>query len=198
MLICPGVVTLPGFFDQDEIDEINSFVLRHQMVYGTTAADGKTSEERAAARLGGSEYRMSRIGFIDRRVTYTCEPFVKFDAAIEYVNKTYFDQPIGKPEVWEGYQYADYDEDYQGFYKPHKDSGGSDNMRSRLISASLQLTDPSTYEGGELIIYPRGVGRLSHTAPKEIGTLTIFLSNIVHEVRPVTKGLRNSLVTWVH
>ena len=32
---------------------------------------------------------------------------------------------------------------------------------------------------------------------KEQGTLIIFPSYILHEVKPVTKGERNSLVAWV-
>jgi len=32
---------------------------------------------------------------------------------------------------------------------------------------------------------------------KEQGTLTIFPSFVLHKVTPVTKGERNSLVTWV-
>ena len=32
---------------------------------------------------------------------------------------------------------------------------------------------------------------------KEQGTLILFPSYTLHEVKPVTKGERNSLVTWV-
>ena len=195
MLLAPGIVTLPSFFDQDEIAEIKSFVKWHRMGFGTTAADGETAEQRTKARNEGSDYRKSRVYFIDRKLTYLCEPFVKYDVAIEYANNTYLNQPIGTSDIWEGYQYADYSEEYQGFYKIHKDSGGSNAMRSRLLSASLQLTDPLEYEGGDLILYPRDKKVI---APKDIGTITIFLSLINHEVTPVTSGMRNSLVTWVH
>ena len=33
--------------------------------------------------------------------------------------------------------------------------------------------------------------------PKEKGTIIFFSSNLQHEVTPVTKGTRNSLVSWV-
>ena len=32
---------------------------------------------------------------------------------------------------------------------------------------------------------------------KKQGTLIMFPSYVLHEVKPVTKGERNSLVTWV-
>lgn len=193
MLLAPGIVTLPSFFDIDEIDEIRSFIRDQEMYFGVTGGDGNTAEERMKAKIAGSVYRKSKVYFINRKKTYTCEPFVKFDAAIEYANKTYLKQPIGTYEVWDAYQYADYSEEYKGFYKIHKDNGGKD-LQTRLLSASLQLTDPSHYVGGDLIIY---ANRKKITVPKDIGTITIFVSSLYHEVTPVTSGLRSSLVTWV-
>lgn len=196
MLLHPGIFTIKGYFDGDEIEQIKSFVMRHRMTYGTTAADGKTAEARDKAREEGSEYRKSQVYFISREETYVCEPFVKFDSVISYVNKTYFDQPIGDIDKWEGYQFGEYNEAYQGFYKRHADVGGGDKLRSRKLSVSLQLTESHAYEGGNLILYPNKGTEIY--SPREVGTITVFLSTIMHEVTPVTKGTRNSLVTWVH
>ena len=65
---------------------------------------------------------------------------------------------------------------------------------TRKLSISIQLTDPSKYEGGELIIYEDDTGT---EMKKEQGTLVMFPSWMLHEVKPVTKGERNSLVAWV-
>ena len=59
---------------------------------------------------------------------------------------------------------------------------------------SIQLTDPKNYEGGELILYNNEKGDIVN---KEQGTLILFPSFILHEVTPITKGERNSLVSWV-
>ena len=64
----------------------------------------------------------------------------------------------------------------------------------RKLSLSIQLTDPKEYEGGELILYEDEKGTLMK---KEQGTLVLFPSYMLHEVKPVTKGERNSLVSWV-
>jgi len=64
----------------------------------------------------------------------------------------------------------------------------------RKLSLSIQLTNPEEYEGGELILYEDGKGT---EMKKEQGALVLFPSYILHEVKPVTKGERNSLVTWV-
>lgn len=68
------------------------------------------------------------------------------------------------------------------------------NTIIRKLSLSIQLTDPKEYEGGELFLYESEEGT---EMKKEQGTLLLFPSYILHEVKPVTKGERNSLVSWV-
>ena len=64
----------------------------------------------------------------------------------------------------------------------------------RKLSLSIQLTDPDEYKGGELFLYENEKGT---EMKKEQGTLVLFPSYILHEVKPVIKGERNSLVSWV-
>jgi len=84
-------------------------------------------------------------------------------------------------------------------YKAPSDKYGKHMDRSldsliRKLSLSIQLTDPNEYEGGELFLYEEEKGK---EMKKEQGTLVLFPSYILHEVKPVTKGERNSLVAWV-
>jgi PKHD-type hydroxylase len=69
----------------------------------------------------------------------------------------------------------------------------------RKLSFSLQLSDSTEYEGGELQLLRYGAEKeLSmFTVPKELGLLTIFDSRIAHRVRKVKSGKRKSLVGWV-
>lgn len=64
----------------------------------------------------------------------------------------------------------------------------------RKISITMQLSDPSEYEGGELEIFTSSNVQV---APKEKGTAILFPSYVMHRVKPVTKGVRKSLVLWV-
>jgi len=85
-------------------------------------------------------------------------------------------------------------------YKTHMDSLGTHSTRwiekdnsnlhnkTRKMSMSLILNDD--YEGGDLILY--GAGKVK----QEIGSMVFFPSFLLHEVRPVTKGTRYSLVVW--
>ena len=59
----------------------------------------------------------------------------------------------------------------------------------------MQLSDPSEYEGGELKLYN---GHEPITIKREKGLIVFFPSYTLHEVTPVTKGERYTLVGWVH
>jgi len=91
----------------------------------------------------------------------------------------------------EGFQFTNYEAPF-GKYGKHVDRGT--NIPVRKLSISIQLTDPEEYEGGELYLYEDDKGILMD---KSQGTLILFPSYVLHEVMPVTKGTRNSLVTWV-
>jgi PKHD-type hydroxylase len=81
-----------------------------------------------------------------------------------------------------------------GKYGKHVDR--TYNIPVRKLSISIQLTDPKDYEGGELKLYI-GENKDALIMNKNQGALIIFPSYVLHEVMPVTKGERNSLVTWV-
>ena len=91
----------------------------------------------------------------------------------------------------EGFQFTNYKAPGDKYGK-HIDR--SQNMIVRKLSLSIQLTDPKEYEGGELYIYEGDKGEKMKQGQ---GDLILFPSYMLHEVKPVTKGERNSLVCWV-
>ena len=58
----------------------------------------------------------------------------------------------------------------------------------------MQLSDPGSYEGGALQLFSSGKPA---TLEKKRGLIYAFPSWAVHQVKPVTKGTRQSLVTWI-
>jgi len=91
----------------------------------------------------------------------------------------------------EGFQFTNYKAP-SGKYGKHIDR--CIDIPVRKLSLSIQLTDPKEYEGGDLCLYQEEKGDVMK---KEQGTLILFPSYILHEVKPITKGERNSLVSWV-
>jgi PKHD-type hydroxylase len=73
----------------------------------------------------------------------------------------------------------------------HIDVGG-DAASLRKLSLTVQLTDGSEYEGGDLEFHDE-VDRLQQRA---LGTATVFPSFLAHRVAPIVSGVRRSLVAW--
>ena len=92
----------------------------------------------------------------------------------------------------ENIQYTKYIGDQTGKYAAHIDLGKK--VAHRKISVILQLSDPLEYEGGDFLVW---FGKDPVILPKEKGTVICFPSYILHEVKPVTKGIRESLVCWI-
>ena len=92
----------------------------------------------------------------------------------------------------EAIQLTNYHEARQGTYTWHQDfrSPGT----SRKLSMVLQLSNPSDYEGGELQIL---TSREPTSIKKQRGLITVFPAWTLHQVTPVVKGTRQTLVTWI-
>jgi predicted 2-oxoglutarate/Fe(II)-dependent dioxygenase YbiX len=69
--------------------------------------------------------------------------------------------------------------------------------KTRKLSFSLLLSDPSEFTGGDLQFSDPEQNWAPFFAPKERGSIIIFDSRVPHRVRKVTSGVRRSLVGWV-
>ena len=115
--------------------------------------------------------------------------YYKLTDIILYLNSKFF-----KFNIYgfiEGLQFTSYQAP-GGKYKKHVDRGL--NSIIRKLSLSVQLSDPNSYKGGDLLIHE---GDNPIFLPKEQGKLISFPSYVLHEVTPVTKGKRYSLVAWI-
>ena len=101
-------------------------------------------------------------------------------------------------------QFAEYKDG--GFYGWHQDASGIDpNNETRKLSLTLVLSDPNTFEGGELQFYSgdRPLEDMGDMTGEQVqqdiqaqGTVVVFDSRDFHRVTPVTKGVRHSVVCW--
>ncbi|ODU22596.1 MAG: Fe2+-dependent dioxygenase [Sphingomonas sp. SCN 67-18] len=86
-----------------------------------------------------------------------------------------------------------------GAYGRHIDSavfsapGTRERVRSDL-SATLFLSDPESYDGGELVA-EFGVGRQQVKLPA--GHLLLYPANSLHQVMPVVRGARLAAFFWI-
>lgn len=91
----------------------------------------------------------------------------------------------------EGFQFTRYDAP-GGKYKRHIDKVLNGSIRK--LSLSIQLSESSEYEGGDLLIHNADT---PVRVEKKQGYMAVFPSYTLHEVEPVTKGTRYSLVAWI-
>lgn len=84
-----------------------------------------------------------------------------------------------------------------GHYGAHVDNAlmGTGEARIRTdLSFTLFLSDPESYEGGELVVHAAG---LRQAIKGKAGELVLYPSSSIHEVRPVTSGTRLVCVGWI-
>ena len=92
--------------------------------------------------------------------------------------------------IYEELQLIEYDEG--DYYDYHMDMGDKATAY-RKLSVIIQLSDPDTYEGGD-VVFNHGK---EDTLPRDQGMFCVFPSYVLHKVTPVTKGKRYSLVSWI-
>lgn len=83
-------------------------------------------------------------------------------------------------------------------YGPHIDiplMGVMGNMLRTDVSMTLFLSDPDSYEGGELTIIQGGGA--TYRFKEQAGSAITYPSNSLHHVTPVTRGVRDAAVFWV-
>ena len=161
-------------FSKEECQTIINIAKNKGLIKGTTRGESDVRNSKISWL-----YPTDNMEWVFRRVT---------DIILDLNEKFFKFNLFG---INEGFQFTNY-EAPSGKYGKHVDR--LINIPVRKLSVSIQLTNPDEYEGGELYLYDGDKGNLMN---KSQGTLILFPSYVLHEVMPVTKGARNSLVTWV-
>ena len=153
----------------------------------------KQAEQNAlvGSSVGGvvnSNVRRSQVSWLNNAPD-THHIFNKLAEVVSLLNAQYYRFDLtgfGEP-----LQLTNYDQSEHGMYGWHQDYG---SQVSRKLSISVQLSDPSEYEGGNLQVMTSGQ---PVNIRKQRGLIAIFPSYVLHQVTPVTQGSRQSLVAWV-
>lgn len=184
---CVDSKTLPELkFTNEECDRIISI---SNKIYPTTASIGGTHENSKVHR----STRSAEIYNVENNAENRWI-FEKVSNAVSIINTIHFDYDI--VGITHGIQLIEYtsNTDIKGHYDWHIDSGAGDAAH-RKISFTAQLTDPSEYDGCELIINNHAQ---EIVGTKERGSMHLFPSYMLHKVSPITKGTRHALVIWIH
>lgn len=91
-------------------------------------------------------------------------------------------------------QYTEYHASQGGHYDWHTDTFWEEpGPKDRKLSVTVQLSDPSDYEGGS---FEFNECQTPDVSSRMKGTVLVFPSYLRHRVLPVTRGTRKSLVAW--
>ena len=167
-----------GLFLPHETNRILDFWDDEQTIKATVSGKEKYKDE----------LRKSSVMFIDNTPENNWIYRKLADLAINCNNERYHFDILGFHQELQLTRYSEGD-----FFDWHLDFGAGGSS-VRKLSMTIQLSDPSEYEGGDLQFM---INQNIVTAPREKGTIVIFPSFIQHRVTPITKGTRQSIVGWV-
>lgn len=165
-------VTAPGVFTPEECAKICAFHVKP--IDAGIRTDG----------IIDINQRKSRVSWLHPQ-SDTMWIYQRLERAIFDVNKRFWNYQLSRIDALQLTEYTD-----KGHYNWHEDMGeGVHGVRK--LSLVIQLTDPTLYAGGDLLIFP------DHKGAREQGAITVFPSYVTHKVCPVDSGTRMSLVAWI-
>ena len=122
-----------------------------------------------------SSIRESKISFFKTTRPENKPLYTKLTEFLIDVNNSLFNFDILRLQP---VQFSSYSSESKGFYGKHTDITPTAAItHARKLSFSVQLSDPSTYEGGELLLWH---AKEPVTVPKGIGDMVIFPSYTLH------------------
>lgn len=136
------------------------------------------------------EVRKNRVGFFNSSVRDNAWIYQRVTDAVNNLNRQFFQYDLDYLELL---QFTVYDQ-LNDHYNAHMDAVMPICVHNRKLSFSVQLTAPEDYDGCDLEIFRNGEYQ---PAVRTQGSMIFFPSFILHQVTPLTRGTRHSLVGWV-
>ena len=174
-----------SIFTPNECDFIIEEGLKLPGKKATMGVDGSFSD---------NQHRNSSVHFIQTNNTQFEFLFDKLWKLAIQANREWFQFNINKLDY---IQLAEYDSQYKGFYAKHNDVFwmNDDPLYHRKLTCVVQLSDETTYDGGNLELF----NLKQYPDPNDMrkrGTAFFFPSFLDHQATPVTFGIRYSLAAW--
>lgn len=168
-------IVVDNFLTPDEMSEIWKSTAVKEFKYGKVGTNVNKSKKLRKDTF----YTSEECKYLDT---------IFFEKASSLVQTT-FDVSLCFRERW---KMGHYSGEEKGFYIPHTDTQGEgDTMSYRKISIVVVLSDPTEYEGGDLV-FPN----LKKTFRLKRGSAILFRSSLLHGVTPVTSGDRYVLISF--
>ena len=211
--------TAPEYFTKEEVHEINEFAKTIPLDEGRTGSRNNDPDAPPMDSVYGQNVvRQSKVKW------FTPPQFRMPQHIVDKINQATQKAMDECGWPWkldhsENYQYTIYDYNPElptgDFYTWHTDHGGEVNPDGmhRKLSMTIQLSDPDDYEGGhfqwlepnpqfdklrwgENMLDMNTAIRTLPFSAKLQGSVCLFPSFLYHQVTPVSRGTRISIVGW--
>ncbi len=164
-----------GVLDAGTIEAILEILTEPDLwVDGRATASGRARDVKSNQQAAASDTVKAALGVIER--TILANPVFQSTAQPAAIARLMLNR------YGEGMEYGS-----------HVDAPYIDGVRTDL-SFTLFLSDPATYDGGELVIDSAGA---EDAIKPPAGTLVLYPSTFVHRVEQVTRGQRLAAVGWI-
>lgn len=173
-------VSQKGFFSDQELDRIEAISQQVEPKRVTVGPERKVDPEGNLSYVRWLTPNQETAWFYSRILSVIAE----LNARTYQFDITGIDEAL---------YHVTYEGKEKGHYNWHIDANDPSRPQ-RKMAITFQMSDPKDYKGGDLDINMTGT---PVTAPKDRGTLILFPAYHIHRVRPVTKGVRKALVTWI-
>jgi PKHD-type hydroxylase len=161
-----------------------------RMVYSNyTFSKGMVGFRELGNQTDSHETNNRNIAYIEPKANSQWLYELLFPLALEANRVFQFDIDI----VTDPIHYVVYPED-GGHLDWHTDVGAY-GVNKRKLAMTVQLSDPSDYDGGDFEIWIGGKDGFI-TVPREKGDVIVFPTFCMHRVKPITRGQRKCLVFW--
>ena len=174
-------------FSNDELTKIETYCSLEQTDIATVIGTNDLKEVQ--------KIRKSRIRFFEFKTELEWI-FERFNSIINIINERYYNYDLNG---YRDFQYTEYHASENGEYNWHQDMlhGPNKFNYTRKLSMILCLSDPEKdFTGGEFQINTGNQEEPESVILKR-GRMIFFPSYIIHRVKPVTGGIRKTIVVWV-
>ncbi len=168
---------ISGVLSQDEVSQVFQIMAEGQFESGAATASGRAREVKNNLQFERKPEIKKRLDQIVIAALMRNPEFIGFTFARLIVPPTFNRYDVGM------------------YYGSHVDAPFLNNGQVRAdLSLTVFLSDPGTYDGGELVI---SSGNAEIRAKHASGDAVVYPTTSLHHVSPVTRGSRLAAVSWV-
>jgi PKHD-type hydroxylase len=161
-----------------EVDCVRAVLSRAHFVDGAVSATGMAREVKHNLQADQSDPEVASIGGLVVEALRRSSTFQQFVIPKLIIPPTFSRYEAGMK------------------YGSHVDSAmmGRERLVRTDMAITLFLSDPESYDGGELTVE---IGLSEQSVKLAAGEAIVYEATEVHRVKPVTRGVRLAAITWI-